>query len=333
MSKKRVLHISNSALSGAPGNLSRSLNKFSEFKSSSIVTGNPRIELQVRRQSRDSLFLGDLQEDSPGVNILRSLLLQSNIVHVHNSISSEALQVIYDLGVESKAKFIYQIHSPIGEPPFWSNMDTYIPLNFSARLAVAHAHPRMFQDFQIVPNIVFPPSWTSETDVWNSNKKLGATPVVSFAPSTRSAHRWSNKGVDQVVEIMHELESQGRITANIIEGFGSKEARTLMHGSDVIIDEVTTGGFHNVSVEGLSMGAAVINGADFLSQLVAKIAYGSVEPPPFISANSYDLYSKVESLIADPVRLTETKESSRAYYKGFMHPELTVQNYVKIYES
>jgi hypothetical protein len=95
--------------------------------------------------------------------------------------------------------------------------------------------------------------------------------------------------------------------------------RTNFH---VSIDEIYTGGFHQVSIEAMCTGGVCINGADIFSKLAYTNAIQADRLPPFISVNSTsDLGYLLREMALSEELIPLKIQESRKFCHDFLYPE------------
>jgi len=109
---------------------------------------------------------------------------------------------------------------------------------------------------------------------------------IAYAPSNTSAcfNRqapafWDNKGYQTTVGILAELSRRKDVEVDVITGCELNECLRRKRRAHIVIDECVTGSYHRSSLEGLAVGAVVINAADRLSLDAARHCAGGAEPP------------------------------------------------------
>jgi glycosyltransferase involved in cell wall biosynthesis len=107
----------------------------------------------------------------------------------------------------------------------------------------------------------------------------------------------------------------------------------LRRGCHVSVDEIITGGFHQVSLEGLATGNAVVNGADFFSKAVLAEAAGAAEMPPFVHAEPDSVEDVLLKLARTPDWLREIQAASSRYFAAHLSPEALAARFCRLYEE
>lgn len=321
----KILHLSPSVLAGAPGMLADAQRDLLGHEAIHLRVGDagPARDLM----SPNSLSLTDCPEDRA---LFTAFVAQAEVIHVHNFLPSllmrwaAAVPGVYD------RTWIYQVHSPSHERPLFLDLSADHGVRWQARLAVSHAHPRMFPDFRPMPNVLYRPFITQD----NRAKPATDGPLrVMHSPSTRSGGRWSAKSDDLFELELQRLQADPRVRVQTVEGVSPLKVSMLRRISQVSIDEVVTGGFHLVSYEGLAAGNVVINGADALSRAAFAMGFRTAEPPPWIVTDSAGVHQQLIDLSRDRERLAELMEASHEYFWRVMAAPRVVGFYDEVYQG
>ncbi len=319
----KIIHISPSALAGAPGMLSNALEDYSLCDQSiHFRAGDHGPDRNL--VSPDTIPLFNRAEDR---SLFSAVYEQCDIVHVHNYIPKFLLSWIAELGIGHR-KFLYQVHSPVFERPIYDSLAEYHGISFDHKLVICHFHPRQHPDYEIVPNCLYRR---------RSNKPITYKPQVSrtfritYSPSTLNRGRWTEKTNEDFEASIRVLEQNSSLKILQYTGIAPQTLDAYRSFSDITIDEVVTGSFHLVSYEGLAAGTVVINGADDLS--IAAFQMGFDAPiPPFVRCGPQELVEKISLLTRDRDALEEQKRESMIFFKKWMHPKSVAEKFVRIYE-
>jgi hypothetical protein len=320
----QVVHISPSALAGAPGMLSDALQAFGHVDTSvHFRAGDHGPDRQL--MSPDSVPLNDNPADR---DMFAARVEAADIVHVHNFVPDFVLGWLAELPKRDR-KFIYQVHSPKYERPIFGDMSADHGLAFTAHLVVCHFHPRHFPDFRPIPNCLYRRAFRALP----SRKPTGRDPVrVMYSPSTRSTDRWARKSDTAFEHAIKLIGRDGRFALRVLGNVPPQVLAERRLLSDVTIDEVVTGSFHLVSYEGLAAGTAVINGADVLSMAAFQIGFRS-PPPPFLRCTPLTLQETLLALHADREYLAQRQEAARTFFDEWMNPRRISGMYANIYRE
>ncbi len=324
-----VVHISQTPLVGAPGKIAYFLNNLDDIWAVHYFESDYPEPLKgffnCHSVKLDSSKVG--YNDT--VDLFEYQICHADVIHIHNNISPGLACRIADLA--PSAKFIYQIHSPLREPPLHCFQDQNLPFKFALRLVVAQVYPRLYPEYVMVPNLID----SQGCILANENTALR----VMFSPTHRRSERqyyFSTKFSPHFDEVMADVEKS--LGNKIIFSCPQKplppellyEWRKL---HQVTIDEIETGGFHQVSYEGLSCGNVVINNADDLSLISFATALGTGELPPFIRASESVLKDVLEKLASDRDYCESIRRASYEYYVKYMKPQELVKKFANIYRE
>ncbi|HAM45868.1 MAG TPA: hypothetical protein DCM67_12725 [Propionibacteriaceae bacterium] len=319
----KIVHISPSVLAGAPGMLADAQRELLGHHSVHFRVGDPG-------PHRDLMSPNSIQITNNAIDREAFLvhLADAEVIHVHNFVPPLLLRWAASIPAIYDRTWIYQVHSPTHERPLFGDLSADHGVRWHAKLAVCHAHPRMFPDFRPIPNVLYRPFISQ--NVHAAPSPAGPLRVV-HSPSTHSQGRWSAKS-DPLFELeMDRLKADPRVTVETLEGVSPRKVAMTRHVSQVSIDEVITGGFHLVSYEGLAAGNVVINGADALSHAAFALGFRTTEPPPWIVTDSAGVHQEIVHLINDPGRLAELMAAGHDYFWRVMAPARVVPFYDEIY--
>jgi hypothetical protein len=249
----------------------------------------------------------------------------ARVIHVHNTLPPRVCEAI--LRLAPAATYIYQVHSPLREGPLFTPQDREIGLPFRLRLVVGQYQPRQYPSFIPVPNVIF--RAPSENPI-----RAGERPRVLFCPTHSRGGRWNAKLCPKLDRALEDLERL-RVIARVVPGIPlhPDDLFALRRGCHISVDEIVTGAFHQVSLEGLATGNATLNGADFFSRVIFAETVGATEEPPFIHAEPDSVESILLSLARDTDRLREIQAASSRYFAEYLAPEVLASRVCRLYEE
>lgn len=318
----KITHVAMTPLVGAPGKVSRVLN-LAGFNSTSYCFSD-----YPKKSNLASKFLADTIVVDQNNKYLNDAFLNdivtSDIIHIHNAITKKQLDAI--CAVAPDAKFIYQTHSPQKEGPLFYNHADDLEDLVCAKLVVAQYQPRLYPDYIPVPNLVLD---TPQLKKRSENETL----KVIFSPTHKRGGRWNNKASKVLDKSLDALSNSKKIELVKIDTPVDPRQLMAMRGlCDVSIDEVVTGAYHQVSLEGLCAGNIVLNSADHLSTtMLASMCDGQY--PPFQSVKDYDVLECLLKL-ADDVELTNKKKiESYDFFTNYLNPLVLIQRYIDVYKA
>jgi hypothetical protein len=320
MSKKyKIVHISQTPLVAAP----------SKIAMAQRMIGHDAIAIALTDYPNNGPLFGKfiddyIVEDEFTKPLVDSAIHSADIIHIHNDIPPAWAERL--LHANQTAKYFYQVHSPLREGPLYLPRQTDIKLPFSANLVVGQFQPRIHTHHTFVPNIIH--------DIPSANiRKKGEKLRVIFSPTHLRPGRWNNKYVSELDVAMSSLVRLGKIEAVIPDKPVSPKILMAMRKTcHVTIDEIATGGFHQVSIEGLAAGNVTINRADYFCKAVFSSFSEGVQPP-FMYATGQCIAEKLETLANDWEKTAEIQESSLNYFKSYLTPDKMAKVFDNAYEN
>ncbi|EJY3568887.1 hypothetical protein OGB53_004665, partial [Escherichia coli] len=278
-----IVHISKTPLAGSPNRFSDELNKLDTVQSVCFIERDYPGDL-CGKFIGSSIIIN--QNTKP---LLIDVVSKADVCHIHNDLSHEIINLI--LSNCKQCKFIYHVHSPLREGPlFFYNYES-MGIDFFRKIVVAQYHPRLYQDFIPLLNIVpFKPN-------------LSPTPItdkirIIFSPShNRVGGRWNDKTSTELRNALNLISKKGDIELVIPDKLSPHTLFELRRSCHITIDEIVTGSYHQISLEGLAAGNVVINNSDCLSNTFLEQVAEADSAPPFIIMNNRNVTHKLNELI------------------------------------
>jgi hypothetical protein len=320
--KIKVVHISQTPLVAAPNKIAASLRRIGIEATSIILNDYPKKGPLANKFIGDSLVWADA--DKSVLSLIHNALKSANIIHIHNDISGSPLDFIRNNC--TSAAFVYQVHSPLREGPLYCERAESIGIPFSAHLVVAQYQPRHYQEYICVPNIVLD---TPSVNIRKEGEKL----KLLFSPSHTRAGRWNAKYSERLEKCVKYLDGLGLVDIVWPEfPLSPSELMAIRRSCHVSVDEICTGAYHQVSLEGLCAGNVVINRADHFSKAMLANCADTEEMPPFVYADEYTIENLLLKLAEDWEYTAHIQKNSYDYFCSYLNPENLVKNYENIYE-
>ncbi|HBX14361.1 MAG TPA: hypothetical protein DEF92_16500 [Leclercia adecarboxylata] len=315
-----IVHISKTPLAGSPGRLSDETNKINEISSLAFIEKDYPGEL-----SGKFIYNSILLDCLSSWNLLKHSIKFADIIHIHNDISMECLHII--LNQNPTSKFVYHVHSPLREGPLFFEVYKTLGIDFYKKIVVGQYHPRHYPDFIPLLNIV---PFKTNSNVKDINDKIR----ILFSPShTRMGGRWNDKvsiELDRTLKLLDKDKRFEIITPNKISPSALFELRRTCN---ITIDEITTGSYHQISLEGLAAGNVVINNSDFFSNIFLETLSNSSEHVPFIRMNNKNVSRKLPELLSAPEEIYHIQKQSLKFYKKNLSPQKTASRLIDIYKG
>ena len=315
---KKIVHLSNTPLVGAPGKLSYLCERNGYVSHSIVLSDYPEKSGLNNKFMKYSLLLD--RRIPYLADQLRCYIEEADIIHIHNDFN-----LFHEFEWKSNQKFIYHIHSPLREGPVFIDKTKIFDIRFSKKLVVGQYHPRHYPDFIPVPNIVL--------GVPSKNLVVDDQPLrIMYSPTHTRGGRWNNKYSEELNNVIESLvktrhievvKPQSPLPQDVL-----LEVRRSCH---VSIDEISTGAYHQISLEGLCAGNVVINNADYFSSFVLSSLVDAQEMPPFYLCNSSNFFKRISELLVDYDLVRDYQEKSFQFFNKFLGAEKLFKIYDKIY--
>lgn len=309
----RILHLSDTPLSGAPLRLSNLLKKHNEDIMSAHITWTDRVGY------RD--FGYDLLGSRMEKEELEYLIYEwADIIHYHNRWKRQ--EVFKHLGKwPPKKPSVIQIHSPRFSENFLEEVNSGIPI-----AVIAQYHVREWPELSyIVPNVV------DITEIAPLKRPAGLIPKISFAPSNTTCTGWDNKGYHEVMKILKPMKHSAGINLDLINQRPFSETIERKANADLGIDEIVTGSYHLSGLEYLALGIGCFSGIDSQTEKVLKDLTGC-DHQPFIKATPSSFKRVLERILIDRT-WHGLGDSAREWMEKYWSPRILSDHYINMYRS
>lgn len=310
----KILHLSDTTLSGSPIRLSNLYAKYSEHESR-YITSTPVIQ--------DRVFPCDMVADDMTNDELEYWLDWADILHFHNRWKRQEIFQRVPFKYKKKPSLI-QIHSPRLSEDFTQEVKSKKPLAI-----ISQYHPREWKKElkYIIPNVV---DIYDDNHICNPSKYGHASPIVGYAPSNWNAKGWDNKGYGFMNDFLKRLEMfKGAITYQRIIRKPWLEAMFMKQSCHVGIDEVVTGSYHLSSLEFLAMGCATFAYLDEQTEAVCKETIGA-DHLPWINVQESEFKSRFRQLLQEE-NWDEIGIDSRKWMEKYYDPRRLCEIYTNMY--
>lgn len=323
MSKKHVLHLSNSPLSNAPANLVTCLNDCSENWSAGLILG----KLKGNGRSHNT---GKTWFDMTAAEITQEFE-KADVVHFHNFAFS---QDIFKLNprlrrIAASKKRVIQYHSPRFST---ENFEDTISDKSMKHAVIAQYHVRIYPECEfVVPNLV--PIYKEEykTVPW---KYQDGIPIVMYTPSNINGKDWDDKGYRYVEPVLTHLDRRMQINKDICIGVSYEECMKRKRWAWIGIDEFMTGSYHLSALEFMSMGALTFCRTDVETKKAMEKVAGTeaVNKLPFVECDRYTFANKLESTLKWTEREFESAgQEARRWMETYWDPSKMIKHFEDMY--
>lgn len=318
----RILHISKTPLVGAPGKIVTALNRYTDFDAASIIG-------EDYPKGLAGLFLGEsilYGADDATRSLCEELVRKADIIHVHNDLPL-TLREMVTIHAGANAKFVYHVHSPLREGPLYFDRTEHLGFDWSAKLSIPHYPQRFFQDFRLVPNITL---FKESLNLLSDHEPVR----ILFSPAhRRTGLRWGDKVSPSLEKALSAVQAMGLARVVDVKGMRPDALYAIRRTTHITIDEITTGAFHQISLEGLCAGNVVINGGDSFAVASLCIATRSERNPPFLRMTEDDIHERLFELLTDRERIRRTQRESAEYFREVLAPDRLIQLFAEIYRE
>lgn len=314
---RKVLHLSDTSLSGSPVRISKLISKYSHTWDSTHVVWEARTGYRE--------FETDIVGKSCDPDRLRNIIEEADFIHYHNRWRRQ--EIFKKLGmVPPKKPSVIQIHSPRYEKDerFDDEARSGVPIAVVAQYQVREWESDLTY---VVPNVV--DIWAPEYQRVQPAKR--AVPVVSYAPSNCNIRGWNDKGYDVTAPILKRLNLDHIINYQLIVKQPHGLAMAKKKLADIGIDEIVTGSYHLSSLEYLSLGIPCYANIDEKTESVVKTLTGCTELP-WIKAGPQTFKTSLINLVKSG-EWAEMGANSRLWMENYWNPERLVNEYTSMYEE
>ncbi len=309
----KILHLSDTSLSGSPYRLSQLYNKHSKHESRQICW---------QRIIFNRVFPADMVGQSMSNDELYYWVHEwADVIHYHNRYKR---QNIFKLIPVPQKKGVIQIHSPREEEGHQEELESGLPLAI-----IAQYHVRQWPELSyIVPNVV-----DIDDPLHKPIKKptVGTIPRINYSPSSPNGRGWNNKSYDVVVPVLKQLERTGKVYFDRIIGATHEDCMLYKQSANIGIDEISTGSYHMASLEFLSQGVCCVGHIDEQCEKVIKDLTGCSELPWFQSSEK-TFKSDIEGLIKSR-EYEQIGLNSRKWMEKYWNQKKLCSKYTKMYED
>jgi hypothetical protein len=319
MSALKIVHITPTPLVGAPGKIAWAQrmkgHEAVAIALSDYPKGGPLEKMFLDR----TLMIDDFTRTTIEANIRRA-----DIIHLHNFLPKNRVDWLRELN--QSAAYVYQAHSPLREGPLYvGRAEEDAPFDFRVKMVVGQYAGRMYPSFIPVPNIILsPPS----IKLRQEGEKLR----VMFSPTHSRDGRWNGKYSQVLDDVLVASTKLGKIEIvspkRPVSPVALMELRRSCH---VSIDEIATGAFHMVSLEGLCAGNVVINRADYFARATFS-GFCEGEMPPFLYADEGCIANVLLKLADDWEETAGLQQKSFDYFRCYCDPMRLVEVFDAAYQ-
>ena len=197
---------------------------------------------------------------------------------------------------------------------------------------IGQYHPRYYPGCAVVPNLMpLKHPWYQPGEKPTDHIRIAYSPSWSKESMPLNPGGWDDKGYQRTIDILQHLESQEGpypVRADIITGVPLEECLKRKAAAHIIIDECVTGSYHRSSLEGLALGAVVINNCD--AACANNLRALTDQDIPFVRCGLEDLEATLKQLVqAGPEQLAAMGKANRTWIETGMDPVRMVERWFR----
>lgn len=174
-----------------------------------------------------------------------------------------------------------------------------------------------YEDIYLLPPVVDLNIFKMKKNDRTKNKLL-----IVHAPTNRDI-----KGTEYIIKAIDELSLLYDFDFKLIENMSYEEAMATYNKADIVIDQLLIGSYGLVSIENMALGKPVIC---YINEYMQDKYPSDL---PIISADIYDIKSKLQYLIANRDCLHDIGMKSRLYVEKYHNLEIATNDLVNIYKK
>lgn len=305
----KVLHLCDSALSGAPYRLMQ-VQRLGGLDARHVLFPDPA--------AREDYPHDVAADGDPG--LIADLLAAADVVHYHNRWRRSEIFALHPWAWElvRRKPAVIQFHSPRDGEDFEEALREPSLL----KLVVAQYHVRFYPECRPVPNAV-----PIDDPLHRPLGRYNDPPVVAFTPQKCGREGWHDKGCAPTLEVLRR-----GFRHRFVTGASWREAMELRAACDIAIDEIVTGSYHLCSLEALSQGLATVAGLDAQTVDALERVTGTREHP-WIVARPETLERELACLVEDAGYLRDRREAARRYMERYWSPAAVTAQFRAVYEE
>jgi hypothetical protein len=318
-----VVQLSTTPLSGLPYRIARAIGDHTPLVSRAICTNS---------RYGNRCFPHDLiwsEKDEECQRVLEESHIY--VLHSYFDVDSPPYRIRKYLRSNSRVTAHYCVEEAQGNRALIAQG---IPTTVSAQY-----HTRFYPRSHVMPNImpIDDEAYRPVEREWPPDVPLR----VAFSPSNKNTReqamkaqgrrRWSWKGRDETLEVLEDLKEKwgAKLEIELLENLPLDRCMARRAECHVSIDEVVTGSYHNVHLEGMSQGLISVVYMDdrtlrAMGQVVGKEA---LEEPAWINTSIQELRGSLEGLLEQPEGVRPQAEACRRWIERHWRDDVFARRY------
>jgi hypothetical protein len=245
--------------------------------------------------------------------ILGNYTKAADHVIFHNCTNQSLIDLVKSF-IRPSTTTSYHLHSAPFEAPLFG-FDIITENNFDHIFSVAQGHQRFHKHSIGIANII------PDIKIFDGSRKRQSALIGHLR--TTSA-RWSKKIPPQTLETLEPLLKKQNVELTTIKSLFNSDSvpyQTFVQSVqsfNYVIDDVCSGLFHQLSLEGLKSGCIVFSAADEYSLDSFSKAAQSPTPPFDIVSSLDEIYEKIKYYENNPAKLVKKQLENLTYATEYL---------------
>lgn len=207
----------------------------------------------------------------------------------------------------------------------------------------AQYHARFFLESTVMPNVMpIRHPWYRPAE----RKWPPAVPLhIAYSPSNQigarerpDRHRWATKGYPETLKILQDLVKRNgteKVRFTVLQGLPLETCLKMRAEAHINIDEVATGSYHNVFLEGLAQGQVSVAymDPDTLKAMESIVGPEAVQEAPWLNVNLPGLLQGLQGLLDDPQELRSRADACRVWAEKHWDDRRFADLYTRFWET
>ena len=193
-------------------------------------------------------------------------------------------------------------------------------------LASAQFQERYYPDARVVPIII-----PQDEALYRPSGEPGDG--IFYGPSQSHdmwQYRWETKGAPETRALLGKVSRKTGCRVAYVTGRPLRESLDAKRGAAIVIDELVNGSYHTTTLEGLSVGRAVVTYLDpRVRRVMAEMA--GTEHCPVVSAHLDEALDVLLHLVDHPEETAEVGAAARRWFEHYWADHIQVRHFEEVY--
>ncbi len=325
----KVLHVASTPLAGSPIRMCRLLDSGEYFSALSICRKNTYDD--GRLFDYDIVYEPFKAKESD-VELMRQLIKECDIIHFHNEAYHQRFGIFKE--IPSSKPVCVQWHSGPDEIAHRLGISIREAMDFQniPTFVVAQKQSRFYPNAIPVPNVVdirLPEYQVVQRDI--------DTIHISYSPAgdAQSYERLCrDKGMNMILNALRITKERysEKVSIHILQGIPLQKCIQMKQKCHITIDDIKSGGYHMVSLEGFAHASATIANPDTTTkEFLSNFTGCPVEELPWFEASEEDIVERLSELIENVDLIERIGQNSRRWMEKYWNHEFIMRKMQSAY--